>query len=151
MATVWVDVREAGTRVEDHLVRAVPGLDRRALRAAIGRGDVRRNGEETHPQQKLRVGDQLEIDGLDRLRRRRQRDPDDLPLPILYEDERVLVVDKPSGLASVPDRAGKYRGVHGRLAALRPDADLRIVHRLDRGTSGCMALAKGLEAARALS
>lgn len=50
----------------------------------------------------------------------------------------------------MPDRSGRESGVHGMLKVLRPDEDLRIVHRLDRNTSGCLILAKGLEAARHL-
>jgi 23S rRNA pseudouridine955/2504/2580 synthase len=48
----------------------------------------------------------------------------------------------------VPDRSGRDRGLHGLLTELRPDADLRIVHRLDRDTSGCLLLGKGLAAAQ---
>jgi RluA family pseudouridine synthase len=49
---------------------------------------------------------------------------------------------------TVPDRSGREGGVHGLLERLRPAGDLRIVHRLDRDTSGCLLLAKGLLAAR---
>ena len=75
-------------------------------------------------------------------------EPESLPLPILHEGRRQLVVDKPAGLPTVPDRAKSVASVHGGLAELRPDGDLRIVHRLDRDTSGCLLLAKGLDAAR---
>jgi len=71
-------------------------------------------------------------------------------LGVVAETDHALVVAKPAGIPSVPSRHGKERGVHGLLAALRPDQDLRIVHRLDRNTSGCLVLAKGLEAARHL-
>jgi 23S rRNA pseudouridine955/2504/2580 synthase len=67
---------------------------------------------------------------------------------VLFESDSALVVDKPEGLVTVPDRSGRETGVHGRLLALRPGQDLRIVHRLDRDTSGCLILAKGLAAAR---
>src|SRR5262245_41493789 len=69
-------------------------------------------------------------------------------LRVLFESEHTLVVDKAPGLVTVPDRSGTERGVHGQLEALRPGDDLRIVHRLDRDTSGCLILAKGIAAAR---
>jgi RluA family pseudouridine synthase len=69
-------------------------------------------------------------------------------LPVLYEDAACLVVDKPGGLVTVPDRTGEERGVHGLLEQCFPGLDVRIVHRLDRGTSGCLLLAKGIEPAR---
>ncbi|MGC6488393.1 MAG: RluA family pseudouridine synthase, partial [Planctomycetota bacterium] len=69
---------------------------------------------------------------------------------VLAETAGAVVVAKPAGTPSVPSRHGDERGVHGSLADLRPDDDLRIVHRLDRNTSGCLVLAKGLDAARHL-
>jgi RluA family pseudouridine synthase len=69
-------------------------------------------------------------------------------LTVLGENPLCLCVDKPAGLPTIPDRAGRTRGVHGLLVDLRPEDDLRVAHRLDRDTSGCLALAKGLEGAR---
>src|SRR5690606_20492332 len=67
---------------------------------------------------------------------------------VLAEHPLCLVVGKPAGVPTVPDRSGREPGVHGRLADLRPGEDLRIAHRLDRDTSGCLVLARGLEGAR---
>lgn len=67
---------------------------------------------------------------------------------VLWESASALVVAKPAGVVTVPDRSGQDGGVHALLGALRPDGDLRIVHRLDRDTSGCLVLAKGLAAAQ---
>jgi RluA family pseudouridine synthase len=69
-------------------------------------------------------------------------------LPVVFESAGCLVVHKPAGITTVPDRAGSLASVHARLEELRPGADLRIVHRLDRDTSGCLILAKGLAAAQ---
>jgi 23S rRNA pseudouridine955/2504/2580 synthase len=64
------------------------------------------------------------------------------PLPVLYEDERLLVIDKPAGLA-VHGGSGLSHGVIEALRAARPDAPcLELVHRLDRETSGCLLIAK---------
>lgn len=143
-----------GIQLGDFLERLWPQGDRRFLRAAIRDGQVLVNRAPRRPQARLRPGDLVEV----------AFDPDEIPqhpeelpaeergqLPVLHEDDRILVVDKPSGMHTVPDRGGKYRGVHGVLSELRPGADLRIVHRLDQGTSGCLVLAKGLDVARQLS
>ncbi len=71
-------------------------------------------------------------------------------LPVVYEDEQLLVVNKPSGLPSLPD--GYDPGTPDLLAVLRPDfGDLWVVHRLDRETSGVIALARSELAHRALN
>lgn len=76
--------------------------------------------------------------------------PPPLPLDYLFVDRSVLVVDKPSGLLSVPGRGdGKADCLVARVQADFPDA--RIVHRLDMDTSGLMVLARGSAAQRALS
>jgi RluA family pseudouridine synthase len=112
------------------------------------------NGLAAAARDRLRAGDLVEI--LAELRpsgrRAKNAGPEaDDSIEVIVEDPSFLAVDKPAGLPSVPDRAGKYPGVLGVLAEKRPAEDLRIVHRLDQDTSGCLLLAKGLEAARALS
>ncbi len=74
-------------------------------------------------------------------------------LPILFEDDSILVVDKPSGLLSVPGRSSAARDcVESRLHLLRPEEPyLRAVHRLDQATSGVLVLARTAESHRALS
>ncbi len=130
-------------------------MDRRYLRSLVRAGAVRVNGQEATLQQRLGAMDVVSVRAPEPLqnwprRRTRREEGARRGLPVLFEDDRVLVVHKPAGMPSVPDRAGKDLGVHGRLRELRPGDDLRIVHRLDRDTSGCLALAKGLGAARQL-
>jgi RluA family pseudouridine synthase len=68
---------------------------------------------------------------------------------LVYEDEHLLAVDKPAGLAVIPGR-GRERSVIELLRGARADEDLRVVHRLDADTSGVMLLACGLHAQREL-
>jgi tRNA pseudouridine32 synthase/23S rRNA pseudouridine746 synthase len=76
--------------------------------------------------------------------------PDSAAIELLYFDDALLVVDKPSGLLSVPGRgADKQDCLSARVQARYPDA--LIVHRLDMATSGLMVMARGLAAQRALS
>jgi RluA family pseudouridine synthase len=137
-----------GIALADFLEREWPEADRKDLRALVQEGKVRWNGMPAKTFARLRAGDSVEVDvPKEGLAKRRRGAP---PIAVLYSDPQLLIVSKPAGLTTVPDRSGEQRGVHGRLRELRPDGDLRIVHRLDRETSGCLALADGLEAARFL-
>jgi len=125
------------------------------LRRLVQSGAVRVNGQEATLQQRLAATDIVEVLASEPVtqwphRPQAEARSEGTDLPVLLEDDTVVVVHKPAGMLSVPDRGGKELGVHGRLQDLRPDDDLRIVHRLDRDTSGCLVLAKGLEAARHL-
>ncbi len=137
----------AGIRLLDLLARERPAAGR-VHRELLAAGEVRLNGATCLHDRRLRGGDVVEVV------------PPAVPAPsgprssartlpaVLFESESALVVAKPAGVPTVPDRSGADRGLHGMLEALRPGADLRIVHRLDRDTSGCLLLAKGLGAAR---
>lgn len=73
-------------------------------------------------------------------------------IPILYEDEHLLVINKPAGVLVVPDRSGKgglLRTLRQQLE-LTDDQDLRLVHRIDRETTGVLLLARSLDMQRAL-
>jgi RluA family pseudouridine synthase len=71
-------------------------------------------------------------------------------IEVIYEDDELLVVDKPAGVLTIADRMGG-ESVRDLLAADRPElAELRIVHRLDRDTSGVLLLARTAGAQRAL-
>lgn len=147
--------RASGVRLLDFLYGQWPAVARVYLRRLIQSGDVRVNGQVATPQQRLAAADLVEVTARGPVSRWPRRPPprsesSAAELPVLFEDDTMLVVSKPAGLLSVPDRGNRERGVHGRLRESRPDQDLRIVHRLDRDTSGCLALAKGLEAARHL-
>ncbi len=148
---VWVTRHEAGSRVEDLLSAHWPQVDRLAVRRAIADEAISVNGRAAHAQQALADGDLVELD-LDpqALLRRRTGDREREHPVVLFEDAALLVINKPAGLHTVPDRAGAHENLWSRLQELRPGADLRIVHRLDAGTSGCLALAKGVVVARAM-
>lgn len=157
-----------GVLLHDFLQRAFPRAALVALRQAVGAGLVRRNGMVELRNVKLRGGDVVELRADPAGLRQRPRPgrgahgtragagpgagaadgAGATELAVLAETAHALVVAKPAGLPTVPDRSGEDQGLWGLLDALRPGADLRIVHRLDRDTSGCLLLAKGVEAAR---
>jgi len=133
-----------GVLLADFLERACPG-DRLDLRRLVASGAVRVNGMVCTTSRRLRIGDVVQVPlAAPRAPKSRRGE---LPA-VLFDSASVVVVDKPAGVTTVPDRTGDERGIHGLLDDLRPGADLRIVHRLDRDTSGCLLLAKGVAAAR---
>ncbi|MFN5849681.1 MAG: pseudouridine synthase, partial [Chitinophagales bacterium] len=71
------------------------------------------------------------------------------PISILFEDDYYIAVDKPSGVLSIPPRAGLEEDIFSFFKAKYDD--LRLVHRIDKETSGVLIFAKGEEAQRSLS
>ncbi len=145
--SVVVGDDEAGERV-DRLLSAALGLPRARVRRWIDEGRVRRNGSPCRPADRPRACDVLVAYPPEPVPSRLEPEP--IPLRILYEDRELLVVDKPAGMVVHP-APGHARGtlVHALLhhcgsdlpgigGTLRPG----IVHRLDRGTSGVMVVAR---------
>ncbi|HZC18153.1 MAG TPA: RluA family pseudouridine synthase, partial [Rubrobacteraceae bacterium] len=136
---------EAGERL-DKLVAWRLGVSRSAARRMIEEGLVQVGGSEAAPARKARDGERIEARLVEK-----ELTPEDIPVPVAFEDEHLLVVDKPAGLVVHPgagNRSGTLvnalldRGIAGGEDPERPG----VVHRLDRDTSGLMVLAKGEEA-----
>ena len=141
-----------GRRLDDILECWMPEVRRAALRNLILDGFVRINGRRQERIRRVKEGDLVMLDRsveLDQLPRFHPKKTDlDARPEVLYEDESCLVLAKPAGIPAVPDRHGET-SIHKHLAEwFGEEADLRIVHRLDKDTSGVLLLAKGVEAAR---
>ena len=114
----------------------------------LRRGEVRVNGKRKQADYRLAAEDEVRLPPL---RDRRRPSPGrrvfptrswpSCGMPIVHEDPRLLVLNKPAGLA-VHGGAGLAFGVIEALRALRPDESLELVHRLDRDTSGCLLVAR---------
>ena len=145
----------AGQRVDNYLLGRLKGAPRSLIYRILRKGEVRVNKGRIRPDYRLRAGDMLRIPPVRLEPRQVPSRPADavlrqLEAAILYEDERVLVLNKPSGLA-VHGGSGLRYGVIEGLRALRPEARyLELVHRLDRETSGCLLVAKRRSALRIL-
>jgi 23S rRNA pseudouridine1911/1915/1917 synthase len=139
-----------GTRLDRWLVEQCPQLSRGRLQELIAEGLILVNGAAAKASLKLRGGEQIVVEARQRLPLRAE--PESIPLDILYEDDDLLIVNKPAGM-SVHAGAGNSRGtlVNALLGrgqnlsrggsqadALRPG----IVHRLDKQTSGLIIIAK---------
>ncbi len=146
----------AGKRLDVALAEVEPKLSRAAARRLIEQGAITVSGSTVKPAHRLRVGEQVRVDLPDPVPDRVAPEP--LPLEVVYEDSQLIVIDKPAGMVVHP-AAGHREGTlvnallyHCRELAgiggvLRPG----IVHRLDKGTSGLLVVAKTELAHRGLS
>nr|WP_235538249.1 RluA family pseudouridine synthase [Pelomonas sp. Root1444] len=150
-----VDAAGHGERLDRWLTGLAPEFSRNHLQALIERGCVVTDGKPvTKPAHKLRAGQRVEIE-LQPTDESRAFRAEVMALDCTYEDEHLLVVDKPAGLVVHP-APGNWSGTlmngllaRHPLAATLPRAG--IVHRLDKDTSGLMVVGKTLEAVTALS
>jgi 23S rRNA pseudouridine955/2504/2580 synthase len=150
---VRIDAEQAGQRIDNFLRRELPGVPKGRLYRILRRGEVRVNGGRIRAEYKLQEGDEVRVPPA------RVRAPGDAPAEgavnrildrIIYEDKKLLVIDKPSGVA-VHGGSGISHGVIELLRHARPElTDLSLVHRLDRETSGCLVMAKRRSALREL-
>ena len=150
---VEIDAEDAGQRIDNFLKKQLPGVPKSRVYRLLRRGEVRINGSRIRADYRLRQGDEVRIPPA---RVRPAGSPpsaaaaERLAERVLYEDDRLLVIDKPSGTA-VHGGGGVSHGVIELLRFARPDLkDLSLVHRLDRETSGCLVLSKRRSALRSL-
>ena len=137
----------AGQRVDRWLARARIGLSRNRVQALIDGGRVLVNGRAARASLKLKDGDRVQLEVPPR--RSSRLEPEARPLAVVFEDEHVLVLDKPAGLVVHPG-AGVQSGtlVHALLhhapviATVGGEGRPGIVHRLDKDTSGLLVVAK---------
>ena len=150
-----IDADIAGQRIDNFLRARLKGVPKSLIYKIVRKGEVRVNKKRIKPEYKLVEGDTVRIPPV------RQAEQTELPSvklnkvaaiesAILYEDDRLIVINKPSGTA-VHGGSGLNFGLIEGLRALRPNAPfLELVHRLDRETSGCMLIAKKRSALRSL-
>jgi 23S rRNA pseudouridine955/2504/2580 synthase len=156
-----VGAEEAGQRLDKVLGRWLPEVPLTRIFRLIRKGEVRVNGGRASPEQRLAAGDKVRVPPLKarsqsaEVRATTGHSPvpsrllEKVRAAIIHEDERLLVLDKPSGLA-VHGGSGLDFGVIEALRALRPDEPLELAHRLDRDTSGLLLVARKRSALREL-
>lgn len=144
---VTVEARAHGWRIDHYLCRLFPNYSRALFQKAIHAEGVLVNGLPVKSSRRLRVNDRVSI------RLPEDSDagvpPEDIPLDVLYEDEALVVIDKPAGMIVHPGK-GNYRGTlagalqfhFDRLSDVAGRYRPGIVHRLDRDTSGVIVVAK---------
>ncbi|WP_045727574.1 RluA family pseudouridine synthase [Xanthomonas sp. GPE 39] len=136
----------AGQRVDNFLLGQLKGAPRSLIYKLMRSGQVRVNGGRTKAERKLEVGDEVRIPPVRLHEEGEKTTPPEafmarLEAAIVYEDPRLLALNKPSGVAS-HGGSGISFGAIETLRALRPNQTLELVHRLDRDTSGLLIVAK---------
>jgi len=150
-----VEAGDAGQRIDNFLVRVLKGVPRSHIYRILRRGEVRVNRGRVKAAYRLEAGDDVRVPPI-----RTSTDPRPpalsqgvgnlLSASVVYEDDLLIALNKPSGLA-VHGGSGLAYGVIEALRALRPDeSGLELVHRLDRETSGVLLVAKRRSALRQL-
>lgn len=147
VALLTVGEEGDGQRLDNYLLRVAKGVPKSHVYRIVRSGEVRVNGGRASVDQRLAVGDRVRVPPL-RLATApaRTAPPRGETPPVLFEDEHVLAVDKPAGLA-VHGGSGVDFGLIERVRAARPHQPfLELAHRLDRETSGILLLAKSRRA-----
>ena len=139
---VTITEEEAGQRIDNYLLRVCKGVPKSHIYRILRSGEVRVNKGRIDQLYRLAAGDLVRIPPVRIAEKASSTVAPGAEFPILYEDNHLLIVDKPAGVA-VHGGSGVSYGVIEQLRASRPDAKvLELVHRLDRETSGLLLLAK---------
>lgn len=147
-----VPIESSGKRLDQVAAELFPDFSRAKLQEWMKEGSLLWNGEQGKPKNKVRVGDKLSIEA-------EQQElltdiPQDLELDVVYEDEQLLLVNKPAGLVVHP-AAGHADGtllnaLLFHCPSLKELPRAGIVHRIDKDTSGLLVVAKTLKAQNSL-
>lgn len=156
--TIKVDRSGIGKRLDIFLAEAHPKLTSRSrIKKLIDDGCVLVNNASSKPHHKLKEGEQIIID-LSKEKKEESISPENIPLDILYEDEYLLIVNKPAGMAAHPSLGiSSHTLVNAllhyckKLSGIGDKERPGIVHRLDKNTSGLMVIAKDDETHRQLA
>ncbi|WP_263079975.1 23S rRNA pseudouridine(955/2504/2580) synthase RluC [Endozoicomonas sp. Mp262] len=144
---ITIDADDAGQRLDNHLCRVLKGVPKTRVYRIIRKGEVRVNKKRSTADYRLQEGDLLRVPPVRMAEKNEPNKPpasmvEQLEQSVLYEDSKLMVINKPSGLA-VHGGSGISCGVIEALRQIRPnEKGLELVHRLDRDTSGCLMVAK---------
>ncbi|GLR70142.1 23S rRNA pseudouridine(955/2504/2580) synthase RluC [Agaribacter marinus] len=142
-------------RIDNFLVTKLKGVPKSKVYRILRKGEVRVNKKRIKPDYKLQIDDQVRVPPI----RLESNDAKKLPSnkvvellndSILYEDDRLIVLNKPSGIAVHGGSGLNYGVIEGLRASRKQHEFLELVHRLDRDTSGCLLIAKKRSALRSL-
>ncbi len=150
-----IDSQNHGQRIDNYLLSYLKGVPRSRIYRILRKGEVRVNKGRIKATYRLKTGDVVRIPPVQRSPRGpepeiSQRMRQQLLDAVLYEDDKLLILNKPSGLA-VHGGSGISIGLIEAIRTIKPEwAGLELAHRIDRETSGCLILAKQRESLNAL-
>lgn len=143
---ITIDEANAGQRIDNFFIKILKGVPKSHIYRILRKGEVRVNKKRIKAEYRLQLNDQIRIPPI-RVAERIKEQPHNkaiknLEQRIIYEDEGLLVINKPSGIAA-HGGSGINFGVIETVRKMRPKAKfLELAHRLDRDTSGCIIIAK---------
>ena len=147
---VKVDESSEGQRLDNFLVKLLKGVPKTHVYRVIRSGEVRVNKGRAGADTRLALGDEVRVPPVRVADRAAVPDAPAREFPVIFEDDALLVIDKPAGVA-VHGGSGVSSGVIEQLRQARPAAPfLELVHRLDKETSGLLLIAKRRSALVAL-
>ena len=147
VSLITVAEHEAGQRLDNYLIKILKGVPKSHIHRIIRAGEVRLNKKRCKPDSRIQTGDLLRIPPVRTAEKQRSSENRAQAVPareftIIYEDDALLVIDKPAGTA-VHGGSGVSFGVIEQIRRARPKARyLELVHRLDKDTSGLLMIAK---------
>jgi 23S rRNA pseudouridine955/2504/2580 synthase len=138
--------QEAGQRIDNLLMRHFKTVPRSRVYRLLRKGEVRVNRKRVDAEYRVAAGDEVRLPPVRIDRSSEPSRPSSslqelVERALIYQDKHLLVIDKPAGVA-VHGGSGMSHGVIEALRASRPRETLELVHRLDRDTSGCLAVAR---------
>ena len=153
-SVTYIEVEDPGQRIDNFLHRELKPVPRARIYRMLRRGEVRVNGGRVKPTYRLQAGDRIRVPPVRTGPGRAPAGPLEplatrLGEAVLYEDDGLLILDKPAGLA-VHGGSGVSFGLIETLRAARSDRFLELAHRLDRETSGCLIVARSRAALKEL-
>lgn len=157
MQYVIQDEKYVGMRIDKFLDFADENMSRSLSQKMIENGDVLVNGKETKPSYKLKLNDNIEVEDVEETEL--EVIPENIPLDIVFEDNDIIIINKPRGMVVHPGN-GNYTGTlvnallfshKDRLSAINGVVRPGIVHRIDKDTSGIIVVAKNDKAHKMLS
>lgn len=139
---------EENIRLDAYLAEVMPDFSRSKIQGFIKNSDILINGSAKKPSYSLKEGDKIEVNIPDE--NRLKIEPENIPLDIVYEDDNMLVVNKPSGMLTHPTNMERTNTLVNallykfgeNLSDINGDFRRGILHRLDRNTSGLLMIAK---------
>ena len=147
VSLITVAEHEAGQRLDNYLIKILKGVPKNHIHRIIRAGEVRLNKKRCKPDSRIQTGDLLRIPPVRTAEKQRSSENRAQAVPareftIIYEDDALLVINKPAGTA-VHGGSGVSFGVIEQIRRARPEARyLELVHRLDKDTSGLLMIAK---------
>jgi 23S rRNA pseudouridine1911/1915/1917 synthase len=142
-----VTIDEDGERLDRFIAQRSSDISRSYAQQLIKEGNVKVDGLIAPPARRVHAGNVVEL-LLPPIEQDTELTPAHIPVPIVYEDDDVIVFDKPAGLVTHPAPGHEHGTLVNVVRALRPDLELRnaerpgVVHRLDKDTSGLIVIAK---------